>query len=142
MEIKIQKLDLTKDCYEQPFGWVGHPDGGGGYGKGTPDASLDLIGHRGDIEIFGGIVDPDASYSYDDWALVRLRDQFYMLSTSGCSCPSPSETWHVEIGPATLDEIRKHVTSGKYDGYTMPKTHEDKFLDLIDSARAYVDAEG
>jgi hypothetical protein len=33
--------------------------------------------------------------------------QLFMLQTSGCSCPSPQETWSVEAGPcATLQELR------------------------------------
>lgn len=37
--------------------------------------------------------DPNASYDYDDWALARLNDTYYVFNTSGCSCPAPEETW-------------------------------------------------
>jgi hypothetical protein len=40
--------------------------------------------------------DPDASYSYDDYALCELDGAFYLFNTSGCSCPSPNETWCVQ----------------------------------------------
>lgn len=37
--------------------------------------------------------DPFADYSYDNWALAVLDGKYYVFNTSGCSCPSPSETW-------------------------------------------------
>lgn len=39
--------------------------------------------------------DPAACYSYDDWALVELEGCYYIVNTSGCSCPSPDETWEL-----------------------------------------------
>lgn len=39
--------------------------------------------------------DPHADYSYDDWALCELDGLYYAFNTSGCSCPSPSETWEL-----------------------------------------------
>lgn len=125
------KLNRDKDMdrWDQPFHWVGHHDGG--------DDSFEaqhLIKNRYDIEILGGIEDKDASYSYDEWALCKLDGAFYLLSTSGCSCPSPSETWRVEIGPSTLSEIRAHVQGGHYEGYTVPKKQMNEFMELLDEA--------
>lgn len=37
--------------------------------------------------------DPEASYSYDDYALCELDGEYFLFNTSGCSCPSPDETW-------------------------------------------------
>lgn len=123
------RLDPTKGDYDQDCYWVGHPEGGDG-----DDVSRDLIAHRYEIEILGEVTDDEASYSYDDWALCELRGQYYLLATSGCSCPSPSETWRVEKGPATLEEIRRHITEGDYAGYTMPKRQLSDFLAVIDTA--------
>ncbi len=55
----------------------------------------------GDHETVGKLVwvlakasDPDAHYSYQDYALVFCPElkTFYLLETCGCSCPSPNET--------------------------------------------------
>jgi hypothetical protein len=119
------------------FYWVAHPDGiGGGYNGNTKEIDTEsmLVSRRYDLEIIGGIHDEEANYSYDDWVLCELDGRYYLLATSGCSCPSPSETWRLEIGPATLADIRAHVTSGQYEGYTVPGRQMAEFLALIDSA--------
>lgn len=111
------KLDFTKAHYEQPFGWVGDP-----HGETIPkDVNAQLLSNRrADIEILGGCEDPDASYGYDERCVVTLDGQLYLLSTSSCSCPSPNETWTVEMGPSTADEIRAYIKDASYNGYTMP----------------------
>lgn len=119
------------------FSWVAHPDGlRSNYNGNTKDTDTEamLVSRRYDLEIIGGVSDEEASYSYDDWALCELDGRYYLLSTSGCSCPSPEETWRLEIGPATLAEIRGHITDGKYAGYTLPARQMDEFLALIDGA--------
>lgn len=122
------KLDPSKSPYDQEFWWVAHPDGA------STDAQFDLVKRRYELEIIGGVQDKDASYSYDDWALCRLGNKYYLLSTSGCSCPSPAETWRIEIGPTSLKKIKTHVESGEYEGYTVPKKQLDEFLALIKGA--------
>ena len=123
--MKLPPLDSYKDAY-----WVGHPN----CDTKRPLEEL-LIARRADIELLGTIEDKDASYSYDDFALVRLDADYYLLNTTGCSCPSPSETWHVEIGPATLDEIEAFLLGGHYQGYTVPKRQMDEFLAALSAAR-------
>jgi len=126
-----------KDRFDQEWNWVAHPEAlqnSGSYGA-RDDAGNEteqmLVKRRYDLEIVGGVQDKEASYSYDEWALCKLDGQYYLLSTSGCSCPSPSETWRLEIGPATLAQIDAHVRSGAYDGYTLPKKQEEDFLKLL-----------
>lgn len=34
-------------------------------------------------------------YEYDEIAILHLDGRFGLAETSGCSCPSPSETWDV-----------------------------------------------
>lgn len=41
--------------------------------------------------------DPFADYGYYDWALAELDGVFYAFETSGCSCPSPYETWSLRF---------------------------------------------
>lgn len=120
------KLGETKDYSD--FWWVGHSscDRRG-------DVEKLLISRRADISVIGGVVDETLSYEYDEFALILLDDQYYLLQTSGCSCPSPSETWGVDIGPATLQEIRNFITGGHYEGYTLPKKREADFIALIDA---------
>lgn len=124
------KLDPNKAIYDQEFDWVAHPDC---LNKGENEKFL--INNRYELEIIGGIQDKDANYNYDDWALCKLGAQYYLLSTSGCSCPSPHETWRIEKGPSSLDDIRKHVVHGDYDGYTLPKKQANDFLSLLDEAK-------
>lgn len=90
MLLKISEWcnDPDKDSYD--FRWVGHPDGGDGA------RNEDLIKNRSQIYVYGIVDDNDASYSYDSWALVRFKRKFYLLRTSGCSCPSPTETWGIQ----------------------------------------------
>jgi hypothetical protein len=48
--------------------------------------------------------DPHAFYSYDDYALAELDGAYYAFNTSGCSCPSPDETWGL-IFKGSRDEL-------------------------------------
>lgn len=138
------KLDPTKKEYDQEFSWVAHPDAlyyvdkfiYGVRQDGGNDIEKMLVQRRYDLEIIGGVQDNEADYSYDDWALCLLDNQYYLLSTSGCSCPSPRETWRLEIGPATLAAIEQHVKSGAYAGYTLPKKQEADFIKLLNDEAA------
>jgi hypothetical protein len=98
----------------------------------------ELIDRRADVEVLGEVQDADACYSYDDYALVRLDDAYYLLRTSGCSCPSPSETWAVHLGPTTLDAIEAHLRDNKTTGaaYGVTDRQFDEFVAMIASARA------
>jgi len=124
-----REIDLTA-----PYGeWIGHPSC-----ESPGKAEQDLIDHRAEILVYAEIADDEADYSYDDFALIRLKgtDLWYLLNTSGCSCPSPDETWNVQIGPTTLAEVRKFVTEGEYSGYTMPKRQMAEFVKALDEAAA------
>lgn len=98
-----------------------------------------LVENRDRIEVWGEIQDAEASYSYDDWALIRLDGDWYLLNTSGCSCPSPDETWGIAHGPCTLDEIETAVKDGDYPGYSVPGRQLDEFLSAIAEARKATD---
>lgn len=123
------KLDLSKKDYENKFGWVGSPEC-----ENRGAIELHLIAHRDEINVIGGIEDEEDSWSYDEIALVELHGQYYLLQTAGCSCPSPSETWEVVSGPASLDNIAETVLKGDYNGYTLPKNKEEELMLLIKSA--------
>lgn len=123
------KLDVNKTEYDQKWGWVGSErcDRAG-------EAEKFLIEHRYTLNIIGGIEDPNADYNYDEYALVKLKGKYYLLNTSGCSCPSPSETWCVCFGPTkNLKSIYDFIKSGDYQGYTLPKWAEEHLLSLIDT---------
>jgi hypothetical protein len=127
MSERTYPYKITADDW---WNWIAAPEGGDG-----DERSKLLIANRHDLEVVGEVVDSEASYSYDDWALVRLKGKYYLLSTSGCSCPSPSETWGVQHGPMTLSQIRKEITNGNYQGYTVPGRQMQEFLDMIDAER-------
>lgn len=95
-----------------------------------------LIARRAEIQVIGIVVDAEANYSFDDYALVRLDGIYYLLRTSGCSCPSPEEEWSVAFGPATLAEVRSRLASdaGEPDGYGVTKRQADEFAALCDAA--------
>lgn len=71
--------------------WPGHPDAAV---KGATEESLrDWPDQWSLLRVEE---DPDACYSYDDLALMRHSGGRYVLvRTTGCSCPSPTETWGV-----------------------------------------------
>ena len=128
-----RKLDLEVDYRE----WIAHPDI-----NRPAEKEQTLIDRRDEIEVFGEISDDEASYSYDNWALIRLDGKFYLLQTSGCSCPSPSETWGIAIGPVTLAEARAHIEEGNYSGYSLPKRQESDFKKIFDDTEEFLKTEG
>lgn len=121
---------LTWDSYyEHPFGWVGAPEGGG-----SSDLAKEIRENRQSLEIIGGVVDSTLSYEYDEFALVRYKRKLYLLQTSGCSCPSPTETWGIVHGPVGKRELIKEIKAGNYEGYTLPSHLGEELLQVIDAA--------
>jgi hypothetical protein len=59
-----------------------------------------------------------AAYEYDDSALVVATvngaPRFFLINTSGCSCPSPDETWGIEKA-GTLHEVLTWIWSAVRD---------------------------
>ncbi len=90
-----------------------------------------LIDRRDDLELIAEIDDPNADYSYDSAAVVKLGTDYYVVGTSGCSCPSPSETWGVYLGPVAKDEAVKYFAEGEYAGCTYPQDVLGPFIDAI-----------
>lgn len=85
----------------------------------TPEGVAErlLVDNRDRIEFVGGIEDEDASYSFDDTALIKLDTTYYLVGAAGCSCPSHEETWGVEA-QGSLSDICKELIDGNYKGYT------------------------
>jgi hypothetical protein len=113
--------------------WIGNPRC-----ESPRDVERELIARRADLVVFGYVVDADACYSYDDYALVRLDAAYYLLRTSGCSCPSPTETWEVALGPCALDAVEAHLRANEKDGsgYGVTVRQFAEFVALVDLARA------
>lgn len=93
------------------FPWVGHI---GSINDSSDEDTLYLACYQNDIEVLGGWSNDNLGCTgYHQIALVRLVSNitgevcYYALTTSGCSCPSPNETWKIDYGPGTLDEVRK-----------------------------------
>lgn len=89
---------------------------------------------KSDVEIVLE-VDFGQAYEYDDVALLRLDGAYALATTSGCSCPSPNETW--DVAPTTLAEARQHIATHAlydYDGSS------DNFATERASALAVIDA--
>lgn len=111
--------------------WVGHPDGGSGGDE------RKLIDRRAEVEVCDlEVHDAEANYSYHDYALVRLDGLWYLLETSGCSCPSPSETWTITFGPDTLKNIRLAVKEdAKNSGFGLTTSQADDFTKMFARAK-------
>ena len=80
----------------------------------SPDSSQNtefgqrLIDERDKVWVVAEWTCPDLSYEYDDYAVVRLGRRYAVLNTSGCSCPSPTETWGI-LFEGTKAEVRKYL---------------------------------
>ena len=128
----IQDLVLKNEGYDKE--WVASPNG-----EDLSEEELKLVARRPDIIVYGYVNDAEASYSFDDYALISLDGWFYLLHTSGCSCPSPCERWGIAKGPCTLDEIRSHIVDDvDRRGYGVTKRQFQEFLDMIAVAENYV----
>jgi hypothetical protein len=120
-----------EDCLEcSRLGWIAHPRC-----EHPGEVEKFLIEHREDVEIIAQISDDDASYSYDDYAVIRVlitgrsaRESFYLLNTSGCSCPDSRETWSVLRGPTNLGVIEAVALD---DTYRVPFNQREAFLAAI-----------
>lgn len=120
----------TVECYwDHPFGWVGHPRC-----EHQKEVEREFIANREKLEIIGGVVDETLSYEYNEFAVVKYKRKLYLLETSGCSCPSPTETWYIVHGPSTKKELIKSINAGDYQGYTLPEHLEKDLIAVIEAA--------
>lgn len=55
-----------------------------------------LIDNAADVKLLCEKSD-GRSYEYDDSALLEYNGVYYVMNTSGCSCPDPCETWGLEF---------------------------------------------
>jgi hypothetical protein len=95
-----------------------------------------LVEQRDKIEVIGWVTDAEACYSYDDYALIRLGKVYYLLNTSGCSCPAPDETWGIVAGPMSLSKMREHIV-GELGKATYGPTARQRaeFVAMVDKAK-------
>jgi hypothetical protein len=101
----------------------------------TDALGMALVERRADIEVLGYITDAEADYSFHDFAFIRLDGQWYVLETSGCSCPSPAEEWQISVGPVAVDGLRAAVDAMRSDwGPTARQWGE--FVAMCDAAEA------
>ena len=97
--------------FDDPTGywWVGHPRC-----ERPGEKEHILIDNRDKLDFISGVSDPDADYSYDEYAIVKLDGVYFLCQTSGCSCPSPSETWYV-YSFGTLEEAVHPIVNGEIE---------------------------
>lgn len=101
-KMRFKPLNKNSFSFDCPTGywWVGHPDCAG-----PEEEEKLLIENRDKLWFIDGVSDPDPSYDYNEYALVKLGRTYYMCHTSGCSCPRPSETWVVLASGSKKDVI-------------------------------------
>lgn len=107
--------------------WVAHPD----CTKPSEEENK-LIGNRGNILVIGEVADANASWSYDDWAIILFDKKYYLLNTSGCSCPSPTETWGIVFGPSSLRDLEEHITTAYDTEYSVVGRQMSEFTAIIE----------
>ena len=90
--------------------WIAHPNREGE----STDETATIIANRDRIEVVAEWADPTLEWEFFEIAVIRLDGNYYALTTSGCSCPSPTEVWSIDYGPATLDEMRTWVALGPH----------------------------
>ncbi len=92
---------------ESDYPWVASSRGT------SSQEDCELVSNRDKIKVIGGYDDDDGfDYGYSYGALIRLKDKYYFLTTAGCSCPSPSETWIIDFGPSTKKEMKEWLSKG------------------------------
>jgi len=110
------------DCLR--LGWIGHPAC-----ENASDIEKKLIANRQDIEVIAEIEDENACYSYDSYAIVTLNGDYYLLNTSGCSCPDPKETWSCVWGPGKKDALCAEINA--YVEFSVPARQRQQFLEAL-----------
>jgi hypothetical protein len=107
---------MSKEKVFATDSWVGSAQGG----DGGPDDSL-LIQNRDQVEILAEVDDPNRDYEFDCMAVCYLKGHgYFIVQATGCSCPSPSETWTVVHRFRTKSQVMKAIEDGEYKGYTLP----------------------
>lgn len=125
----MRKLNL--DDYGE---WIASPDA-----SVQTEAEGELIKRRAEIEVIteGG---KDLSYEYDEFAVIKLDDRFYLLNTCGCSCPSPRETWTIQLGPTDLTSIVAAISDANtYERYPCEGLRLQPFAEkMVQELKDYV----
>ena len=106
--------------------WVQHICTGNDNGSRTGEMSADekfFVENHARATTLVESTDPESNYSYDDYALAELDGELYVFNTSGCSCPSPSETWDLQIKGGRGDVI---AWANSHDSYNSSAFHEFK----------------
>jgi hypothetical protein len=93
--------------------WPGHPSECG-IPKKVETTRDSLVAEPERWKLLKVTHDPEADYSYDDLAcMVREDDKLHILvRTSGCSCPSPTETWGI-VCEGTEEDLFKYCVGEK-----------------------------
>lgn len=108
-------MDKPKKNYASDHSWVGSYSGNIG------DDERLLCDNASKVEILAEVSDPNQGWDFDVMAVCFLRGHGYFIcQASGCSCPSPSETWGVVHRYKTKRAVMKAIEDGEYQGYTLP----------------------
>lgn len=80
--------------------------------------------------------DPDASYEFDMRDLVQTEDGWYVVATSGCSCPMPEDNVEIESGPSDLATLEAWFRA-EFDNEKVTDYYRRSVADVL---RAFAEA--
>jgi len=121
-------IGTTEKKYAKDHDWVGS------YTTNVGDDERVLCENRDKVQIVAEASDDSLSWEFDYLAVAYLRGHGYFIcQATGCSCPSPSETWGVVKRFKTRKAVMKAIEDGEYQGYTLPSyAIEDLRTQLLD----------
>lgn len=113
MSYELERKERERRDILWGIDWPGHPNR-----KARTEIEKSLQDEPERWEFIFLSTDPLADYSYDDLALMKRNDGIYsIIRTTGCSCPSPTETWGEEES-GTIDGLLRHCKNQLMDRET------------------------
>lgn len=93
------------------------------------------------FSVWRGWDDPYASYSFDMKDIALVNGKWYLVGTSGCSCPSYEDNADIDLGPFdNLDALEDDFLA-EYDNDKVGNYYRETVPDIlkaIDNARLEV----
>jgi hypothetical protein len=121
---------------------IKHEKSAAGYWSGgwvmSPEAFPDHEAQGKTNYLLAEAEDPNASYSFDDYALVWCKElkKFYLFNTSGCSCPTHEENAAEYASNGNITSWRELQT---FIAQHVPFEHFTQMVDALNSDKYEID---